>query len=157
MLDKPLLISPHDKLIEVSPVGPPIATLIDGTNSGMAAGSPVSAGYVSMRPGAIDAPRCHPNTWVYMLLWSSSVLGAITMYGPAFEGMIHQKPGQLLLVPPGVPYATANPSPTHNAVAYKFHANPSIDADNVVREDLRTRLDSQIPMVFDIPATQLSR
>lgn len=157
MLDKPLLISPHNKQLEWSPAGQPVATLIDGTSSGTAAGSPVSAGYVSMRPGAVDAPQCHPNTWVYMLLWSSSALGAITTYGPAFQGMIHQKPGQLLLIPPGVPYATANPSPTQDVVAYRFHASPSIHADSVVRDDLRALLDSQMPMVFDIPTNQPNR
>lgn len=157
MLDKPLLISPRNKQLELSPAGQPIATLIDGTSTGAAAGSPVSAGHVSMRPGAVDAPRCHPNTWVYMLLWSSSSLGAITTYGPSFHGMVHQMPGQLLLIPPGVPYATANPSPTHEVVAYWFHANPSLHADSVVRDDLRSLLDRQMPMVFDIPTNQPSR
>lgn len=52
MLDKPLLISPHDKLIELSQVNQPIATLVDGTNSTASDGSPISAGYISMRPGA---------------------------------------------------------------------------------------------------------
>lgn len=157
MLNKPLLISPHNKLIELSRVDQPIATLIDGTSSGTAAGSPISAGYSSMRPGVVDPPHCHPNTWVYLLLWSASVLGAITMYGPTFHGMIHQKPGQLLLIPPGVPHATANPSPTDNVVFYKFCTSPSIHADNAVREDLRARLDSQMPMLFDIPANEPSR
>jgi uncharacterized RmlC-like cupin family protein len=157
VLDKPLLISPHDKLIGLSCGDQPIATLVDGTNSGAAAGSPVSAGYISMRPGAVDAPYCKPNTWVYMLLWSASPLGSITMYGSALQGMIHQKPGQLLLVPPGIPHATANPSPTHDVIIYKFCANPSIHADNAVCEELRAHLESQMPMLFDIPANQPNR
>lgn len=157
MLDKPLLISPPDRLFEVSHVDQPIVSLVADTSCGPTTGSPVSAGYISMRPGAVDPPRCHENTWVYVLLWSASVLGAITMYGPTFEGMIHQKPGQLLVIPPGVPYASANPSPTYNVVAYRFHAGSPIEADDVVREDLRSHLDRQLPMLFDIPANQSHR
>lgn len=156
MLDKPLLITPHDKLLEISRVDQPLATLIDGT-AGATAGSPVSAGFVSMRPGAVAAPHCHPDTWVYVLVWSAGPLGAITLYGPRFEGLVHQQPGQLLLIPPGVPHAAANPSPSQNITAFEFRANPSIHADNVVREDLRDYLDRQMPVLFDIPAIESSR
>jgi uncharacterized RmlC-like cupin family protein len=155
--DKPLLISPPDRLIEMSHVDQPIVSLVDGTSAGPTDDSPFSASYISMRPGAVDPPRCHANTWVYVLLWSASVLGAITMYGRTFEGMIHQKPGQLLVVPPEIPYATANPSPTNTVVAYKFYAGPSSQTDDGAHEDLRSHLDRQLPMLFDIPANQSHR
>ena len=154
MLTKPLLVSPEGRPIALSKVDQPIATLVDGTDPGVATGAPVSAGYIEMRPGAVSAPHCHPATWVYVLLWSSGPLGAITMYGEEFEGLIHQQPGELLVIPPGVPHAAANPSPSHGIRAFEFRGNPSFHADNVVRDDLRPHLLTQMPVLFDIPSAR---
>lgn len=154
---QPFVISVNDHELAVSQQGQPIATLLDGNPGGNVAGSPISAGFVSMRPGHVAEPHQHNDTWVYVLLHESGPLGANTLYGPRFEGLIHQQPGQLLVIPPGIPHTASNPSPTRTITAFEFRANPTIHVDNIVRDDLRHYMDGQIPVLFDIPAAEPSR
>lgn len=154
MRTSPLLTTPDPANVTMSDQRQPMALLVDAD---IADGSPISAGWVQMRPGGVAEPHHHPNTWVYILLWSAGPLGAITLYGPKLEHRIHQQPGQLLLIPPGVPHAAVNPSPSHHVVAYEFRGAPSIHTDNIVLDNLRPHLDGQVPVLFDPPPTPARR
>lgn len=154
---QPLVVSVDDQPFAVSRQGQSIATLLDGNPRGNCPGSPISAGFVNMRPGHVAEPHQHNDTWVYVLLHESGPLGANTLYGPRLEGLIHQQPGQLLVIPPGIPHTASNPSPTRTITAFEFRANPTIHVDNIVRDDLRRYVDGQMPVLFDIPAAEASR
>jgi uncharacterized RmlC-like cupin family protein/mannose-6-phosphate isomerase-like protein (cupin superfamily) len=152
----PTLIRTDHHEFALSQQGQPIATVLDGGPDGNVPGSPVSAGLVRMRPDHVAEPHHHSNTWIYVLLRHAGPLGAITLHGPALEGRIHQTVGQLVAMPPAEAHAAVNPSPTHNVVAYEFRANPTIDTDNIVLDELRSALDDQKPVLFD-PSTTHAR
>lgn len=147
----PTLVHTDHHEFGLSQQGQPIATLLDGHPGGNVPGSPVSAGLVRMRPGHVAQPHQHTDTWIYVLLRHAGPLGAITLYGPQLEGHIHQAVGQLVVMPPSEAHAAVNPSDEHDIVAYEFRAAPSIHTDNVVLDVLRTALDRQMPVLFNLP------
>ncbi len=151
MITHPLLVSPAQGELTLTHQGQPMAALVDGSPDGNAVGSPISAGLVRMRPGHVAVPHEHSDTWVIVLLWSAGALGAITLYGPTLSGRIHQKVGQLVAIPPGVPHVAVNPNPDEDVVAFEFRANPSIYRDNVRLMSLQPFLDTQMPVLFDVP------
>lgn len=150
MLAKPLLITPDDVRVAVGVRGQPFASLVDGTAVGNVPGAPAGVEWMHMDQGGVSEPHQYLTTWVYVLVWSAGPLGAITLYGEDLSGRIYQLPGQLLLIPPGVVHAAANPSPTYNVVRYEFLVGRPEDLVNAVREDLRDQLARQIPVLVDL-------
>lgn len=157
MVISPVLVTPDPTQFTLSRQGQPMVPLIDGTRTGNAVGSPISAGFVRMKPEHVAEPHRHTDTWVVTLLWSAGPLGAITLYGPTLAGRIHQAVGQIVAIPPGMAHTAVNPNPEDDVVAYEFRANPSIHNDNVILENLRPHLNAQRPVLFGIPRSVSQR
>lgn len=126
-----LIPRPDISDVAFSPQGQLMVPVLSGSSTGNAPGSPLSAGWPYMRPGWVSNRHRHDETWVMILLWAGR---AITRWGPDYEHTILQRPGELVLIPPGVNHVAENASDTDPVLACEVRTSPDISLDNIPLE-----------------------
>lgn len=88
----------------------PIHPLVDGSEDGNMPGAPACAGFVPLKAGASALTHLHEDSWTYIVVLSTGPDGVITQLGTNMEFYVVQRPGQLLVIKPGLPHRVRNTS-----------------------------------------------
>jgi uncharacterized RmlC-like cupin family protein len=106
--------------------------LVNGNDDGNMPGAPFSVAYLVVPPGESLGTHRHDSSWAYILLWDAGEDGAITQYGEEMGEMVVHHPGQIVVVPPGLPHRGRNTSKTDTVIGYEFRSCGSIFDDRIL-------------------------
>jgi uncharacterized RmlC-like cupin family protein len=127
-----LLMTPDPAQLKRSNYGLWMHELVNGSNEGNAPGAPASVAFLVLGPGEKLGTHRHDRSWAYIVLFDAGEKGAVIQYGPGMRDHVVQQPGQVVVIPPGLPHRGYNMSDTDTVIGYEFRTCSSVFGDRVL-------------------------
>lgn len=130
------LLTPDPAKLKRSNHGLWLHELVNGSDEGNMPGSPVSLAYLALGPDEDLDTHLHEDSWAYIVVFDAGKEGAITQYGEEMDQFVVQHPGQVVVVPPGLPHRGRNTSKTDTVLGYEFRTCASVFDDRILLPQL---------------------